>query len=326
MTDHEKSEYIYREMSRIGLNLDQLVSCGIDFDQSILSMPPEAKSRYEEYLEGLSKKYSTKKEKGDVLENIANCLMFTEFSIFNVLRNVRTSSNEIDILVSTSDKGKLIIPNLYTFLGDKFVCECKNYAKKLDVTYVGKFYSLLKTLNLELGIIFTVEGITGKNNWDASKAFIRKVALKEGIAIVVFDRNDYQTKISGDTSASATVVSSSDIFSVSEDFSVAMSVTSAKESSEDCEDCTVLSGTESTSVLLELQAPIIAIRATAIMMRGAFFFFLTFSVPSVLTLFFILILSLSKLHCMLISKLINYHHQLCTLSRSEFGQNSADFL
>ena len=70
MTDHEKSEYIYREMSRIGLNLDQLVSCGIDFDQSILSMPPEAKARYEEYLEGLSKKYSKKELRQKVLQSL----------------------------------------------------------------------------------------------------------------------------------------------------------------------------------------------------------------------------------------------------------------
>ncbi|MDE6004689.1 MAG: hypothetical protein K2G88_04820, partial [Oscillospiraceae bacterium] len=107
-------------------------------------------------------------------------------------KNVKTSSNEIDLLVTLSDKGKIIVPKLFSFLGEKFLCECKNYNARLSITYVGKFYSLLKATNSKIGILFTINGVTGINDWKDSKAFIRKVALKEDVAILVFEINDYK--------------------------------------------------------------------------------------------------------------------------------------
>ena len=108
------------------------------------------------------------------------------------MRNVTTSSNEIDLLVTLSDRGKMVVSKLYSFLGEKFLCECKNYNRTLGVTYVGKFYSLLKALDSKVGILFTIKGVTGKSDWKDSKAFIHKVALKEDIAILVFELNDYK--------------------------------------------------------------------------------------------------------------------------------------
>ncbi len=192
MTTNEKSKEITEKMQEIGLSLDKLIEYQLANDRSFLSMPLEVKSKFDKYLDGLQKKYNKTKEQGDVLENLASCLMFSEYDIFKLMKNIRTSSNEIDLLVTLSDKGKMIVPKLFSFLGEKFLCECKNYSSTLSVTYVGKFYSLLKATNSKIGILFTINGVTGINNWKDSKAFIRKVALKEDVAILVFEINDYK--------------------------------------------------------------------------------------------------------------------------------------
>ncbi len=192
MADKEKLELLHKQMQEMGVPLDELIDYGLAKDHSFLSMSAENKSKYNEYFDGLLKKYKTTKEKGDVLENLASCLMFSEKNVFNLMRNVTTSSNEIDLLVTLSDRGKMVVPKLYNFLGEKFLCECKNYNRTLGVTYVGKFYSLLKALDSKVGILFTIKGVTGKSDWKDSKAFIHKVALKEDIAILVFELNDYK--------------------------------------------------------------------------------------------------------------------------------------
>lgn len=48
-------------------------------------------------------------------------------------------------------------------LPNKFITECKNHNKKVDVTWVGKFYSLMNLTDNSLGILFSYKGLTGKN-------------------------------------------------------------------------------------------------------------------------------------------------------------------
>lgn len=188
-----KNEYseILEAMSSKGLTIDGLLDCKISCDRSMFSMSSDSEKKFNEYLYNLDKPQKCTKDKGDVLENLACCLMFSDTPLFNIKRNVHTSSNEIDLLVNLTDKGKYIIPKYYNYLGDQFLCECKNYKRNLNVTYVGKFYSLIKSTNSKIGILFTVKGVTGTNDWKDSKAFIRKVALKENIAILVFSKSDY---------------------------------------------------------------------------------------------------------------------------------------
>lgn len=192
MADKEKLELLHKQMQKMGIRIDEFIDYGLAEDRSFLSMSADTKSKFDEYFDGLLKKYRTAKEKGNILENLASCLMFSEKNVFSLMRNARTSSNEIDLLVTLSDRGKVVVPKLYSFLGEKFLCECKNYNRTLGVTYVGKFYSLLKASDSKVGILFTIKGVTGKGDWKDSKAFIHKVALKEDISILVFELNDYK--------------------------------------------------------------------------------------------------------------------------------------
>ena len=55
--------------------------------------------------------------------------------------------------------------------------ECKNYKKNLDVTYVGKLYSLMTVTGVSTGIIFTQKGLTGRSEGFKDAYGLTKVLL-----------------------------------------------------------------------------------------------------------------------------------------------------
>ena len=81
---------------------------------------------------------------------------------------------------------------VFSCFGDSFICECKNYSSAVSVTYVGKFFSLLRLARVQLGIMIAWEGVTGRNRWSDAEGLIRKIALSEHIFIVTVDQNDLQ--------------------------------------------------------------------------------------------------------------------------------------
>ena len=143
------------------------------------------------YSDLLSNKYG-QDEKGARLEELT-ALLFSESvrNIFNVYRNCRTSTNEIDMVISWTENARLSgINNIYPCFGDYFLCECKNYKEPVKVTYIGKFCSLMSVSDINLGIMISWEGISGRGKWDASKGLIKKVALRENRYIIVIDKDD----------------------------------------------------------------------------------------------------------------------------------------
>uniref|UniRef100_UPI0006CF4CE0 restriction endonuclease n=1 Tax=Clostridium sp. NkU-1 TaxID=1095009 RepID=UPI0006CF4CE0 len=88
---------------------------------------------------------------------------------------------------------------LFLALVSLFLCECKNYAGKVNVTYVGKFYSLLKTSNCKMGILVAWEGVTRRGTWSDSLGLIKKIALKDDTYIIVIDKNDFDRIIAKET-------------------------------------------------------------------------------------------------------------------------------
>lgn len=111
--------------------------------------------------------------KGEALENLVSYLLTISGNIFNVDRNLRTSTNEIDQIVTLTPQGKVLLtyhlidPKLDTFLG-----ECKNYDKAVSVTYIGKFCSLLLTNNIKIGILFSYYGTSG-TGWSNGAGLIK---------------------------------------------------------------------------------------------------------------------------------------------------------
>ena len=143
---------------------------------------------------------SNTKEKGNKLEDLAKVLFVNSFpNIFEVKCNRRTSTNEIDLIINWTPQANSIgINNEFNGFGNTFLCECKNYDGKVDVTYIGKFFSLLCCSDTKLGIMVAWQGVTGKG-WSAGSGLIKKIALSEKRYIIVITQSDlydiYQKKI-----------------------------------------------------------------------------------------------------------------------------------
>lgn len=175
-----------------GLTPYQLISILGKKNSSVLNLSQENQIRfqylYDEILNGCQKT----EIKGKNLEELTSLLFSNPTSsFFECRRNCRTSSNEIDLLLTWNENARLNnISAAFPCFGDTFLCECKNYDRKVNVTYVGKFYSLLSLMNAKLGILIAWDGITGRGAWDSAKGFTKKAALKTGIFIIVIDKND----------------------------------------------------------------------------------------------------------------------------------------
>ena len=112
--------------------------------------------------------------------------IFENLNIFKVFKNRRSSTNEIDLVIRLTDIGMLAKKyGLFPFDNVSiFNVECKNYNKKIDVTWVGKFYSLLSTCSQKFGLIFSKKGFTSKSKWTDAKGLAKKILLKDGIYIL----------------------------------------------------------------------------------------------------------------------------------------------
>lgn len=137
-----------------------------------------------------------KQLKGQSLEELASYLMKISGGIFEVERNIRTSTNEIDQLFRLTPKGKVLLAHgLINKKYELFLGECKNYKKSVDVTYVGKFCSLMLTNRVKLGILFSYHGISGKD-WKegaglVKKFYLHKEELENRFCIIDFSKDDF---------------------------------------------------------------------------------------------------------------------------------------
>ena len=140
--------------------------------------------------------------KGEALENLVSYLLTISGNIFNVDRNLRTSTNEIDQIVTLTPQGKVLLtyhlidPKLDTFLG-----ECKNYDKAVSVTYIGKFCSLLLTNNIKIGILFSYYGTSG-TGWSngaglIKKFYLHKEKLGDKYCIIDFSIKEFEAILNG---------------------------------------------------------------------------------------------------------------------------------
>ncbi|WP_257140117.1 acetylglutamate semialdehyde dehydrogenase [Bacillus toyonensis] len=138
---------------------------------------------------------ATTNEKGRILEEIVSYIISNSV-IFNVHRNLRTSTNELDLLVKLNWKGRQFKEKGFIEFEDTdLICECKNYKKRVDVTWVGKFYSLLSCSTCRFGILFSYMGLTGKG-WNEATGLSKKLYLlkekeSEKIKIIDFNIEDF---------------------------------------------------------------------------------------------------------------------------------------
>lgn len=185
----KKSEVFLNE---IGMTpLDWLLTMG-KYKATILQLSGANFQQFADLYEKLSKKDYQKSEKGHLLEELAYLLLYQGYhGLFECRKNIHTSSNEIDIQLCWSENARLAgLHQAFPFLGNSFLCECKNYNKKVDVTYVGKFFSLLKVADCKIGIMIAWDGISCRSKWADASGLIRKIALKDNTYILVIEKSD----------------------------------------------------------------------------------------------------------------------------------------
>lgn len=142
-------------------------------------------------------------EKGRALEALVAQLLKMSGNIFNVVQNVCTTTNEIDQVIQLNQKGRsLLAAGLLPGRYECFLGECKNYNKTVSVTYVGKFFSLLKVHSIKTGIMFTYHGISG-SKWSYGAGLVRKIYLQnedecQKTAIITFSNLDFKRILDGD--------------------------------------------------------------------------------------------------------------------------------
>ena len=181
-------------LNEAGYTLADLINRMGNKNSKLLMLDDANYQKYVQIYEELVNGKLTTGEKGKKLEEITSLLFQNSVSgLFDVYRNCRTSTNEMDLLVRWTDNARLSnIASAFPCFGDSFLCECKNYEGRVNVTYVGKFCYLMTVTNTSLGIMIAWEGVTSRGKWSDSSGLIKKYALRENRYVVVLTKDDFQ--------------------------------------------------------------------------------------------------------------------------------------
>ena len=202
MSDLKKDNYGIKQY------LQEIVQNSVDVFHELSTWSDEDRREYALLLEELKKPFDKKNEstksKGDRLENLVSFIIKKSY-FFDIYRNVHTGTNEIDEIITLSCAGKQALATynisreLLEIDSDISIGECINFDSTLDVTYVGKFYSLLVSTDVSFGIIFTQKGLTGNENeyhdaYGLVKVLriIEKYQNNKNLTIITFTLDDYE--------------------------------------------------------------------------------------------------------------------------------------
>lgn len=181
-----------RLLNQSGYTLTEFLNAFSRYKSTLLMMPDDYLLSYRELYDCISRGGLSKEEKGKKLEELSTILFQRSVdSLFDVYKNCRTSTNEIDLLIRWTESARLSgFQAAFPCFGDSFLCECKNYDGAVNVTYVGKFSSLMSVTDSNFGIMISWDGVTGRGKWSDSQGLIKKIALREKRYIIVLDKFD----------------------------------------------------------------------------------------------------------------------------------------
>lgn len=188
----ERIENIGQLLNQAGYTLADLIRESSRTNSKLLMMTDENRDKCIEIYDIIKNGSLSSGTKGKKLEELTYILFNKSVeNVFDVYRNCKTSTNEIDLMIRWTENARLAgINSAFPCFGESFLCECKNYKGPVDVTYVGKFGHLMTISNVDFGIMVSWKGISGKTKWDAAKGLTKKFALHENKYIVVIDKDD----------------------------------------------------------------------------------------------------------------------------------------
>jgi|GEM_PF-4136786 len=133
----------------------------------------------------------TSKNVGDTLESLAHYIFSCTNNIFLPKGSWANDISQFDnILYLTCHECFLIDWKTYT------IVECKNWSHPLDKQGVNDFIAKIRDSKHNIGIIFSREGITGKEDYrDAQGKLL--LAANEGIIVIIIDDKDLNSLING---------------------------------------------------------------------------------------------------------------------------------
>ncbi|MFC7166479.1 restriction endonuclease [Halospeciosus flavus] len=143
---------------------------------------------YESILETVRDPDSTQ-EKGESLEELAALLFDGIEATKTVEQNVYGESSEVDVVARYEGKDD------YTFFEEynRYVMvECKNWSKSIGAKQIRDFKGKLQTSNVDLGIFFAQDGVTGGSRGEFALGELDLAFRNEDIAIVVVDDRDLE--------------------------------------------------------------------------------------------------------------------------------------
>ncbi len=175
-----------------GYTLTELMMASSRYNSSLLMVSDEDNEKCKALYNEIKKGGLTRRQKGQKLEELTSILFEKSVeSLFDVYRNCRTSTNEIDLLIRWTENARLSgINHAFPCFGESFLVECKNYDAPVKVTFVGKFSSLMSVTNTNFGIMVSWDGVSGRTKWNDSKGLIKKIVLHESKYIIVIDKKD----------------------------------------------------------------------------------------------------------------------------------------
>lgn len=136
-------------------------------------------------------------EKGKLLEDLSIKFLNIRY-IFKISERVECDSNEIDILLQPATNNIIYDRFIPEFLKKDILIECKNHKKNIDVTLLGKFYSLLRYKHCKFGIMISNLPLTGRNEWDAAVGLTKKFYLRDNYMIINLTLDRIKEILEGD--------------------------------------------------------------------------------------------------------------------------------
>lgn len=141
------------------------------------------------------RKAKTNQEKKKSFEELAEFLLSSITALKLREKNLITSTSEIDLVF---ENGYLSSKTIFDDFGRFILVECKNWSKPVGVGEVRNFFTVMDHTRAKLGIYFSKNGITGREDSFDALGVIKNEYSKNGRFLIIISQEDIQRLLLGD--------------------------------------------------------------------------------------------------------------------------------